>query len=50
MGKYHFPRLKGPGTSLSRPEVMRNNIGVAYDTYNPITADLYDVFQIMPTY
>lgn len=30
-GMYHFPRLNGPGTSLSRPEVIRKNIGVAYD-------------------
>lgn len=32
MGMYHFPREKGPGTSLSRPEVMRRKMGVAYET------------------
>ncbi len=51
MGKYHFPRLKGPGTNLSRPDVMRKSIGAAYETYKPITADL-DVShrcQIAPT-
>lgn len=27
-GMYHLPRVKGPGTSLFLPEVMRKNIGV----------------------
>lgn len=39
-GRYHFPNEKGPGTSLSRPEVMRRKIGTAYEVYNPITAAL----------
>lgn len=28
IGMYHFPRWNGPGTSLSRPEVMRRKMGV----------------------
>ena len=37
MGRYHLPRVNGPGTSLSRPEVIRRKMGVAYEVYNPIT-------------
>lgn len=33
-------QVKGPGTSLSRPEVMRKKIGAAYDVYRPITEAL----------
>lgn len=31
IGVDHLPRLKGPGTNLSFPEVMRKNMGAAYD-------------------
>ena len=34
------PRVKGPGTSLFRPEVIRRNMGVVYEVYNPITEAL----------
>ena len=37
IGMYHFPREKGPGCSLLRPDVMRRKIGVTYDVYRPIT-------------
>ena len=40
MGKYHFPSENGPGTSLSLPEVIRRNMGVTYDVYRPMTAEL----------
>jgi hypothetical protein len=29
IGKYHFPRVNGPGTSLFRPEVIRRKMGAA---------------------
>ena len=41
MGMYHFPRLKGPGTNPSRPEVIRRKIGVTYEVYKPMTAALF---------
>jgi len=31
IGVAHLPRLNGPGTSLSLPEVIRRKIGAAYD-------------------
>ena len=42
IGMYHRPRVNGPGTSLSRPEVMRRKMGVTYEVYKPITAELVD--------
>lgn len=36
-GMYHLPSVKGPGENAFRPEVIRRNMGVAYDTYRPIT-------------
>ena len=29
IGRYHLPRLKGPGLSLLRPDVIRRKMGVA---------------------
>ena len=40
IGMYHLPRVNGPGTSLSRPDVMRKKMGAAYDVYRPMTAEL----------
>lgn len=40
IGVAHLPRVKGPGTNLSLPEVMRRNMGAAYEVYNPITEAL----------
>lgn len=37
IGVDHRPRVKGPGTSLFRPEVIRRNMGVVYEVYRPIT-------------
>lgn len=31
IGKNHLPRVKLPGTNLSRPDVIRRKMGVAYD-------------------
>jgi len=36
-GRYHLPSVKNPGDSAFRPEVIRRKMGVAYDTYRPIT-------------
>ena len=36
-GRYHLPSVKNPGVSAFRPEVIRRKMGVAYDTYKPIT-------------
>lgn len=36
-GMYHLPSVKGPGDSAFRPEVILRKMGVAYDTYKPIT-------------
>ena len=41
MGMYQRPSVNGPGTSLSRPEVIRRKMGAAYEVYSPITADLF---------
>ena len=40
IGRYHFPKENGPGTSLFLPEVMRSSMGVAYELYRPITEAL----------
>lgn len=40
IGVDHRPRVKGPGTSLFRPDVIRRNIGVVYEVYNPMTEAL----------
>lgn len=40
IGMYHRPSENGPGTSLFLPDVIRKNIGVTYDPYKPITAEL----------
>ena len=40
-GILHLLRLNGPGTNIFRPEVIRRNIGVAYEVYKPMTAILY---------
>ena len=40
IGKYHLPSVNGPGTSFSRPEVIRRKMGVTYEMYSAITDDL----------
>lgn len=37
MGMYQRPNLNGPEINLSRPDVIRRKMGVAYDVYNPMT-------------
>jgi len=49
MGRYHFPRWNGPGLSLSRPDVILRNIGVAYEVYNPMTEALPETQQSVYT-
>lgn len=34
---YQRPNLNGPEINLSRPDVIRRKMGVAYDVYNPMT-------------
>lgn len=41
-GMYHLPSVKNPGESAFRPEVIRRKMGVAYDTYKPITDALVE--------
>lgn len=31
IGTHHLPRLNLPGTNVSRPDVIRRKMGVAYD-------------------
>lgn len=37
IGLYHLPSVKYPGERASCPAMTRRKMGVAYDTYNPIT-------------
>ena len=43
IGTAQRPKLNGPGTNLSLPDVIRRNMGAAYDVYRPITEDLREV-------